>query len=255
MDTLCFIIHKLFCTGERRRRNVGNVSGLCGAVFNHSWWRLLFEMNAEHEGQGPGSLQEAPSLRSRAKPWDSLGWEVKGTTKGGSRAARQVWFRGRMFGDLLVFCDPGTEISRPCADLNLFNSKEVVLVKKEHLSSVRLAPSLLLQSPLSFLSHSLLFACVPSWISRKVFLFSLVFFDASLCFSSSPLSLPIITFLLHRDQRGGLGVLSTPCDDKREGHTRRETLRCWVLHKVVTGYGESPFATLQILTLDLTVKR
>lgn len=66
-----------------------------------------------------------------------------------------------MFWDVLVFYNPGAEISRSCADLKLFSSKEVLLAKKEQ-SSVMYVPSLLLLSPPSLLIHSLLFAPVHS---------------------------------------------------------------------------------------------
>lgn len=70
----------------------------------------------------------------------------------------------------------GAEVFRSCADLNLFRSKEVLLVQKEHLSSVTSSPSLLLLPPLCFLIHSLLFTLVRSRVSRTASLLGLVFF-------------------------------------------------------------------------------
>lgn len=255
MDTLCFIIYKLFCTGERRRRNVGNVSGLCGAVFNHSWWRLLFEMNAEHEGRGPAHCRKPPL-------WDqgqSLGTVLDGRSRGLRREAAEQ-------PDKCGFEEGCSETFWSSVTLGLRSQDPVqtwIFSIQRRWCWWRKNICLLLGQPLPCYSS-------PLFLFWVILFYLLVFPLESLGKSSFsarfslmphyvslvlPCALPIITFLLHRDQRGGLGVLSTPCDDKGEGHTRRETLPCWVLHKVVTGYGESPFDILQILTLDLTVKR
>lgn len=80
--------------------------------------------------------------------------------KGGSTEARKDEKRKDVL-DALVSYDSGAEISRSCADLKLFGSKEVLLVKKEQ-SRVMHVPSLSLLSPLSLLIHSLLCAFVCS---------------------------------------------------------------------------------------------
>lgn len=129
-------------------------------------------------GRGPAHGRKPLCLLpSTAKPRESPGWWYQGTMQ---REAMQ-WFMcsvaegySEMFWSSTTLA--GAEISGSCADLNLFSSKEVLLVQKEHSSSVMSAPSLLFLPPLSFLSHSLLFALVHSTVSRTVSLLSLVFF-------------------------------------------------------------------------------
>lgn len=156
------------------------------------------------KGGGPTQGRKPPSLGVRAKPWGVLDVVWGDHIEGGTTTSSHLWFRGSIFWDVLVFHDLGDEISRSWEDLNLFSSKEVLLVKKEHSFSVMSASSLWwLLPPLSFLIHLLLFALVCSEVSKTVFFLTVVFFDSSLCFSSFPWFPSCYHFIIHRDQRGG----------------------------------------------------
>lgn len=89
------------------------------------------------------------------KPEESLGWWFKVPCIGRQHGSQSAWCGGKVFCDVLVFHDPGAEVSRSHADLNLFSSKEVLLAKKEQ-SCVVYVPSFLMDSFTFICSWSLL---------------------------------------------------------------------------------------------------
>lgn len=65
------------------------------------------------------------------KAEESLGRWFKVLCIGRQHGGQSAWCGGEVFCNVLVFYDPGAEVSRSHADRNLFSSKEVLLAKKE----------------------------------------------------------------------------------------------------------------------------